>query len=32
VPLFVDPQGVGDAILAVTAGVDAGQSGGAAAC
>jgi len=32
VPMFDDPQGVGDAILAVTAGVDAGQSGGAAAC
>jgi pimeloyl-ACP methyl ester carboxylesterase len=32
VPMFDDPQGVGDAILAVTAGVDAGQSSGAAAC
>jgi pimeloyl-ACP methyl ester carboxylesterase len=32
VPMYDDPQGVADAILAVTAGVDAGQSSGAVAC
>ena len=32
VPMYDDPQGVADAILAVTANADAGQSSGAAAC
>lgn len=32
VPMFDDPQGVSDAILAVTAGVDASQAGGTSAC